>query len=294
MQPFEAVELRALNQIPLDPEHALRVRLDLTFTGRGGTEETTTVEFRPGDPPLKSVSTIYPALTHRFRVSSRLRLMIAPPAGQGFPTLWPATAAFEPATNPLALDLSPARADVELVELRALDGVFAFCGAVRCAIQSGERETVARLTAAKPYAWAILPGRVAASPLTFRLEAEPPTAGASAAVLIREAAVEDGRVLVSPIDVSVLEPDRVVVRLASERIVFCVVELRPAGSDQVRSQVLRPGETSEFAVWRPDIFRPLAFDWRVSAVRRDAGGRTLPIETGPWQHGADRQLEIAS
>ena len=86
--------------------------------------------------------------------------------------------------------------------------------------------------------------------------------------------------LVSPIDVSVVEPDRVVVRLTSERIIFAVVELRPAGSDQARSQVLRPGETAEFAVWRADIFQPLAFDWRVSAVRRDAGGRTLPIETG--------------
>ena len=157
VQPFEAVEIRALNQIPLDPEHALRVRLDLTFTGRGGTEETTTIEFRPGDPPLKSVSTVYPALTHPFRVASRLRLMIAPPGGQGFPTLWPATAAFEPAQNPLAIDLSPTRADVDLVELRALDGVFACCGAIRCAIRSGDRETIARLTAAKPHAWATCP-----------------------------------------------------------------------------------------------------------------------------------------
>ena len=163
----------ALNQIPLDPEHALRVRLDLTYTGRGGTEETTTIEFRPGDPPLKAVSAVYPALTHPFRVSSRLRLMIAPPGGQGFPTLWPATAGFEPAPNPLAIDLSPARGDVDLVELRALDGVFAFCGAVRCTIESGERQTIARLTAQKPHAWAVLPGRVAASPLRFRLEAEP-------------------------------------------------------------------------------------------------------------------------
>lgn len=294
VRPFETVEIRALNQIPLDPEHALRVRLDLTFTGRGGTEETTTLEFRPGDPPLKSVSTVYPALTHPFRVASRLRLMIAPPGGQGFPTLWPATAAFEPAQNPLAIDLSPARADVDLVELRALDGVFACCGAIRCAIRSGDRETIARLTAAKPHAWATLPGRVAAAPVTFRLEAEPFAPGAGAPMLIREAALQDRRVLVSPIDVSVVEPDRVVARLTSERIVFAVVELRPAGSDQARSQVLRPGETAEFAVWRADIFQPLAFDWRVSAVRRGASGRTLPIETAAWEHGAQREFEIAS
>ena len=283
-----------MNGIPLDPEHAVRVRLDLTFTGRGGTEETATVEFRPGDPPLKSVSTVYPALTHPFRVASRLRLMIASPGGQGFPTLWPPAAAFEPAPNPLAIDLSPARAGVDLVELRALEGVFALCGAVVCTVRGGERETLARLTAAKPHAWAILPGRIAAAPLTFRLEAEPLAAGTGTRVVIREAAVEDGRVLVSPIDVSVVEPDRVVARLVGERIVFAVVELRPVGSDQVRSQVLRPGELVEFAVWRADIFQPLAFDWRVSAVRRDADGGTLPIETGAWARAAERELEIAS
>ncbi|MGH8564660.1 MAG: hypothetical protein ACREXW_11480 [Gammaproteobacteria bacterium] len=294
VQPFENVEIRALNEIPLDPEHALRVRLDLSFTGRGGTEETTTIEFRPGDPPLKSVSTVYPALTHPFRVASRLRLMVAPPGGQGFPTLWPATAAFQPAPNPLAIDVSPARADVDLVELRALDGVFACCGAVLCTIRSGDRRTIARLTAAKPHAWAVLPGRIAAALLSFRLEAEPPAPGNAAPVVIREAAVQDRRVLVSPIDVSVVEPDRVAVRLASEHIVFALVELRAAGSDHVRSQVLRPGETAEFAVWRSDIFQPLAFDWRVSAVRRDAGGRTLPIETSPWELGGQRELEIAA
>ena len=294
VRPFETVEIRALNQIPLDPEHVLRVRLDLLFTGRGGTEETTTLEFRPGDPPLKAVSTIYPGLTHPFRVSSRLRVMIAPPEGLGFPTLWPATAGFEPAANPLAIDLSPARADVDLVELLALDGVFASCGAIRCTIEGGARRAIARLTSEKPHAWAALPGRAAAAPLRVRLEAEPSVPGTSAPVVVREAALDEGRVLVSPIDVAVVEPDRVVARLASERIAFALVEVRSAGTEDVQSKVLRPGGAAEFAVWRPDIFRPLAFDWRVSAVRRDAEGRTLPIETGPWEQGTGRELHIAS
>ena len=93
---------------------------------------------------------------------------------------------------------------------------------------------------------------------------------------------------------SVAEPERVVARLGTEGIVFAIVEVRAAGSDDVRSKVLRPGDAAEFAVWRTDIFQPLAFDWRVSAVRRDAGGRTLPIETGPWEHGTGRELKIAS
>ena len=57
---------------------------------------------------------------------------------------------------------------------------------------------------------------------------------------------------------------------------------------------LRPGENAEFAVWRADIFQPLAFDWRVSAVRRGDDGDTLPIETSAWAQGTERELEIAS
>jgi hypothetical protein len=175
----------------------------------------------------------------------------------------------------------------------AIDGVYACCAAVRCTDRAGDRAAIARLTAVKPHARVTLPARTTETEMSLRLEAEPlvPTGGTS--VVIREGPLQERSVLVSPIDVSVVEPDRIVARLASERIMFANVELRPSGLDAV-SRVLRPGADAEFVVWRPDIFQPLAFDWRASVVRRADGGDTLPMETGAWTRSTERELAIAS
>lgn len=291
IRPFDQVEITALNLVPLDPSHVQRLRLDLAFTGATGTEQHETLEFRPGEPPVKRLGATYPALTHPFRLESKLQAMVGPLSGAGFPFRWPAQPAFEPSADPLALDLSPGRLGLDVVEVRALEGLFDLCAAIRYVLNDGARDIHGRLDAAKPRAWVVSPAG-APGPKRVKLVAEP-LDPAHEELVLRDAPVEDARVLIAPIEAQRREPVWVEARIADPSIPYAVVELRLPGAARATTRVVRPDQPVRIALWPPSLFAPLDYEHRLSVVRRGPDGHTRPIETADWSRSGTELLQIA-
>jgi len=293
IEPFSKVEIRAFNHIPLDPAHAMIAKVDLKYTGRGGTQENTTLQFRQDQPSVQSISTVFPSLTHDFNVESRLRLIIAPPDGRGFPKIWPRGAAFEKADNPFLIDISPERVDVQLIQVKALDGVFDYCREVQAIITHDGGITKAKVSQEKPEVWIVLPGYKKGAEFSLKLMAfaqEPLNINPH---VFQEEHESLRRIIVSPVDLFVSTPTVVTGELKNSLVKFAVLDIRMSENSKLLRKVLRQQDIVEFALWRRSVFDELIYEWRVSAVRVDNTGRNLPMETSHWKTSNEHILKIA-
>lgn len=291
VEPFAEAEIKVLNEIPLNARHAVSATVDLTCPGPGGTPENHTVRFRPDDPVVGTVRTRYPAIATAFEVQSRVKLLIAPGAGGGFPRIWPGAPAFARAENPFVVHISPSRLNVAVVHLVGLEGLFALCRALRATFEHDGGATTVLIDAAHPEAHVILPGHRNGTAYRLRLEALAPEGMAAADHLLRDGPDDAPRIVIGAIDLIVKAPDRVACRIADPKIRFAVIEIRFSG--HVTTRVLRPGSGTEIAVWRPSVFAPLSYDWRAAEVREDDTGHTQPLAHGDWTAGTEREIALA-
>ncbi len=287
---FETVEITALNQIPLDPAHLHRVRVDFEHAGRTGTPVTGTLVFEPGEPIIKRMTATWPALTHSFGLRSKVQATIAALSGIGPPFPWPRAPRFAATRDPLAVSLTTHELGLNSLEIRALDGLFDHCQSVAYWVHDGAREIVGTLRPDKPRGWIVYPAS-APGPLLIKIEAHPLDHEHSS-VIIRDEAVTSAPVLIGPIDVHRREPVWVEARITAPDIPYAVIDLREEGRSRITTRIVRPGEPARIAVW-PDLFAPLKFEHQISIIRRDESGRTRPIATSPWISGSDPIVEIA-
>ncbi|MEM8849119.1 MAG: hypothetical protein AAGE03_03705 [Pseudomonadota bacterium] len=289
--PFADAEITVLNEIPLSDGQAMAVTVDVRAPGPAGVPEDTRVSFGPDDAPLAVVPVRFPAIGRPLEVESRLRLSLAP-SGGGFPVSWPTARSFEPAADPRLIRIDKSRAQLAMVRLQAGGGLFDLCGAVRARLDHDGGESVATIDAATPETWIALPGHGADGAYGLTLELEPPEGVQADAVVLRNGPETARTLLVTRFDASVRAPDRVAVRIGGDAIPFAVVDLRGPENAPVRTHVIRPNETVEIAIWRSNLFAPLAFEWRAAVVRLDAQGQPSPITQGDWLPGHGGHLEI--
>lgn len=293
IEPFADVDIHVLNQIPLDSRNAMQAVVDLSFPGPGGTPENSTLRFRPDDPIAATQRTRYPAITQAFEVSSRVKLVLAPGPGGGFPRFWPPDPTFEPATNPFMILVSPKRLQVTLIHLVADDGIFDLCSAVRATFGHDGGETVAMLTPDAPEARVVLTGHRTGTVYALRIEALPPPSENDAADhVVRDGPETETTVLVARVDLMVRAPNRITCQIGDDAIRFAVLDVASPFSGYVTTRVLRPGQTTEIAVWRPSVFSTLAYDWRAAIVREDEDGQPRPMTQGNWARTSEKEIAL--
>ncbi len=226
-------------------------------------------------------------------VESRLRLIIAPPNGQGFPKIWPRGAAFVKADNPFSIDISPERINVGLVQMKALYGVFDYCREILATITHDGGTTVAKITQDIPEVWVTLPGHKNGAEFSLKLEAFAPEPINTHPHVLQDGPESMRQIVVSPIDLFVRTPTLVTVELGNNTVRFAVLDIRVSGNSRLSRHVLRQQDVVEIALWRSSVFDELNYEWRACAVRNDETGRSLPMETGDWKNGSEPNLKIA-
>ncbi|MXO90842.1 hypothetical protein [Pontixanthobacter aquaemixtae] len=289
IRPFDTVEISALNQVPLDSSHVQRLRVDLEFTGRTGTPVHETIEFRPGDPLIKRISATWPSLTHRFEMRSKLTAFVTQPVGFRGPAFaWPDPAQFSDAADPLAIDLSSSRLGLAMTEIRALDGLFDLCASCTYRLNFGPREFEGTLDPSRMRGFVMYP---AGGPVPNVTIVAHPIDPSHSDVIVHDGPPEGGQVLISPLEAQRREPLWVEAQIADPEIPYAVIEIRSSEGARITTRIVRPGQPARIARW-PSLFAPLAYEHRLSVVRRDAEGRTKPIETEEWTPGTAPVLTI--
>jgi hypothetical protein len=85
----------------------------------------------------------------------------------------------------------------------------------------------------------------------------------------------------------------VIGELENSLVKFAVLDIRMSENSKLLRKVLRQQDIVEFGLWRSSIFDELIYEWRVSAVRIDDTGRSLPMETSNWKTSNEHILKIA-
>jgi len=305
VSPFSEVRIPIANSLPFDPAFLRRVVVDVRFTGRSGILEHQTFRF-PDDGALREIQTHFPSMNTSFALEARVRSLLSPPGGTGWPMAWPRDAPFENETSGW-IEITPERARVRAcavsIDARAFERASRIVCTLRGKLDDGATVEVAsaELLSGRESAAMVVPEPSDGSDLELVCVAFPP-GGSSGESLTLVCVSPCPRHLAIPVHrLEVLDPDVVEARLPEESlrgIAFASIEFKRMSDPEAAAGALRtfPLEGAQPVViwktWRESVFASLSYLYRTHVVVSDDSGRHHPMQSGPWIEASQHLLDV--
>jgi hypothetical protein len=295
LDPFAAVEVHVVNQLPFDPRYLRAVAVDLRFDGPAGVPESRTITF-DGRRDVERATVVRPAAT-AFHLDYRLTTTLAPASGTG----WPSVHRGEPAAaaGPV-VEVGRTAVGMEFVRVEAEPAAFRQAAALDVAILPGSPDDQAApltrltLTEAGPGAWVALPGVKEDAELRALVVACAPGTSALPPYTVRDGPLVGRQVKIAAHELEVLGPDLVTVTLAEASVpLFAyvgVAVVSPSGRE--RYQTLEPGRPWLLPVLRASVYEPVRFSYRIDYVAFDADGAPRPLASTGWLSAEGTSLVV--
>ncbi len=307
VSPFSDRRISVTNSLPFDPAFLRRVVVDVRYTGPSGTFEHATYRF-PDDGDFQEIRTRYPAVNTEFGLESRIRLLLMPPGGSGWPAFWPGDPPFVTESSGL-IEVTAERAHVRVCQIAIDPTAFVRVSRVACILKATQGDEEDRelaavdLVAGREEVALVIPDpEGSAAPKLSCLAFPPDGQPGNPLTLITDVACPEF-LQVPAHQLEVLEPDAIRVRLstpAKSGVLFVAMAFRSASEPetsegQIRSFTLTEEEpTVIWRTWRGSVFESLQYFHRVQFVPIDSIGRALPMEFGEWlpESKADFVIEL--
>ena len=297
VSPFGEAHIYVTNSLPISPDALRSLQVDLRFPGPTGVLEEHSLTFKE-NTALQQLSTIYPAITETFQVEYRITAIIAALQG-GWPRVW--IRDFAVATSPL-IEISRKVVGIDFVRVEVEAQTFAKAASLDLSILTATEEKVTpgnntaaqpstpvplarlTLTAARSSAWIALPGNDPESALRVLCTAY----SLEGTYSLLNGPLIDRRVEIYAYQMEPQEPDYVTLLLDAEtasHFAYVGVSLAPTTapeSDEGKLYTLHPDEPRKWPFFRPSVFAPLRFRYRITYVAYDASGNTLPMTATDW------------
>lgn len=296
VSPFARVRVHIINSLPFDPAFLTSVTVETRNIGARGIFENRSFQFTAGDEQVAGFSTFQPVLTNDLELQYRITAILAPPTLDEWPVVIQRDFV---AVEHTVIDVNRETAGIDFVHLSADADVFSIAGAVEIVLkQPGSDGPLAavKLTRETRISWVALPDITPETDLQITCRVQPPADVSEEPITLRDGPLIGREFAVHTYQLERLDPDVITVKLdaqASVRYPFVAFEVQNRDdSDEGILRTLEPGRESTWRIFRPGIFAPLFYRYRLHLVARDENGGTLPMVVTQWFDASANRLTL--